>query len=312
MYQEFYGLKENPFSLTPDPQYLYLSPRHKEALAQLYYGVTARKGFMVLVGEVGLGKTLLLNKLLHMFEGQEILSAYVFNTIMTPADLFEYICADLGIECNVGSKSHFLLHLNDLLIRRVGWGKATVLIVDEAQNLSREIFEELRMLTNLEMSKEKLLQIVLAGQPELGLKLDDPSLRQLKQRVALRATLKPFTFEETTEYIYTRLQIGGLEGDLPFTYEALRSVHALSGGIPRIINNLCDNALLAGYARDQHTVDDALILAIGAELQLTEPAPAVSVLRENQELGRAPGIVAMVRRLFRPFSRFTATRATNH
>jgi general secretion pathway protein A len=276
MYQDYYGLRENPFSLTPDPQYLYFTPRHQEALAQLFYGVTEHKGFMVLIGEVGMGKTLLLNKLLDMFAQNDILSAYIFNPSMTQTDLFEYISADFGLECNAGSKSQFLMQLNNLLIDRYRRNQTTVLIVDEAQNLSFDILEELRMLTNLETSKEKLLQIVLSGQPELAYKLDHPSVRQLKQRVALRCKLKPLILEQTFDYIETRLKIAGLQEENPFTDEAIKLIYEFSGGIPRLINNLCDNSLLTGYAYERKKIDESIIKEVAEDLQITVPTPTIT------------------------------------
>lgn len=268
MYQEFYGLNENPFRLTPDPQYLFHTRNHKEAMAQLFYGVSERKGFIVLIGEVGMGKTLLLNWMMETLSENEIPSSYIFNSVMNATDMFEYISADFDLQCNAGSKNQFLAQLHNLLIKLYTQGKTAVLIVDEAQNLSLEVLEELRMLSNLETGKEKLLQIILAGQPELAQKLDHPSMRQLKQRVALRCTLKPLNFNEVKEYVQSRLKIAGLEGESPFDQSALKAIHELSNGIPRIINNICDNALLSGFARAQTTIDRAMIEEIGEDLQL--------------------------------------------
>ncbi|MEW6730716.1 MAG: AAA family ATPase [Acidobacteriota bacterium] len=276
MYQEFYGLTENPFSLTPDPKYLFFTPRHQEALAQLFYGITERKGFMVLIGEVGTGKTLLLNKLLDALNDQNILSAYIFNPAMTTRDLFEYVAADFGLECNVGSKSQFLLQLNNLLIERYRRNQITVLIVDEAQNLNFDVLEELRMLTNLETTRDKLLQIVLAGQPELATKLDHPSLRQIKQRIALRHRLKPLTYEQTHDYIRARLAIAGRQGELPFSESAINKVYELSGGIPRLINNLCDNALLTGFVYNQPIIESSVICEVAEDLQLGQLSQATA------------------------------------
>lgn len=268
MYQDFYGIKENPFRLTPDPQYLYLTRRYKEAMAQLFYGVSERKGFIVLIGEVGVGKTLLLNWMLETLAKNEIPSSYIFNSVMTPNDLFEYIATDFGLQFNANLKSQFLGQLYSLLIDLFAHGKTAVLIVDEAQNLSMEVLEELRLLTNLETGKEKLLQIVLSGQPELAHKLDHPSMRQLKQRIALRCMLKPLNLEETREYITARLKIAKLEGEIPFSEDAIAKIYEYSNGIPRIINNICDNALLAGFAYSLPKLDRSIIVEVGQDLQL--------------------------------------------
>lgn len=332
MYQEFYGLTENPFSLSPDPQYLYLTPRYKEAMAQLFYGVWERKGFMVLIGEVGTGKTLLLNWMLNMFAENNILSAYIFNPVMTATDMFEYISADFGLECNAGSKSQFLMQLYSLLIDLFGRAKTAVLIIDEAQNLSFEILEELRMLSNLETGKQKLLQIVLAGQPELGVKLNHPAMRQLKQRVALRCMLKPLTLVETQDYIYTHLVIAGLKSPSLFNNDAVDKIHSLSGGIPRIINNICDNALLAGYAYNKPIIDKAIIGEVADDLQLVEAIPVVktdpifilttpdaAIATTNEQANKIaesalahPSWIAFLSDLMRRFTGFRATKARSH
>lgn len=273
MYQEFYGLKENPFSLTPDPKYLYFTARHQEALAQLYYGITERKGIVAMIGEVGTGKTLLLNKLMETLHEQEMLFAYVFNPTMTPNDLFEYIAADFGLDCSSASKSQFLMRLNNLLIERYRENKTTVLIIDEAQNLTFDVLEELRLLTNLETAREKLLQIVLSGQPELSLKLDHQSVRQLKQRISLRCRLKPLTLDEVRDYITSRLKIAGYAGEGLFDARAIEKIYELSGGVPRIINNVCDNALISGFSYGRSKVELQLIEEVAEELQLTPMNP---------------------------------------
>ena len=209
MYEQFYNLRERPFNLTPDPRFIYFTEKHCEALANLVYGIRERKGFIVLSGEVGTGKTTLISALLDTLERTGILSAFVFNPVLSTAEFFEYLLADLNLKCDTKSKSQVLIKLNSLLLERYRTGQATVLIIDEAQNLSTELLEEIRLLTNLETASEKLLQIVLVGQPELSLKLNSPELRQLKQRVSLRCNLDPLTLFETKEYIRTRLEIAG-------------------------------------------------------------------------------------------------------
>lgn len=269
MYEDFYGLKENPFSLSPDPQYLYLTTMHKEAMTQLFYGVWERKGFMVLIGEVGMGKTLLLNWMLETLAKNDTPSSYIFNPVMTKTDMFEYISADFSLECNATSKSQFLMHLYNFLIDLFARGKTAVLIVDEAQNLTFELLEELRLLSNLETGKHKLLQIILSGQPELNAKLNHVAMRQLKQRISLRCTLKPLSLDETKNYIYTRLVIAGMKGKTPFKHDIISEIHEVSGGIPRIINNICDNALLAGFAYERKEIDKSVISQVVEDLQIT-------------------------------------------
>jgi len=268
MYEQYHNLQEKPFNLTPDPRYIYFTEKHCEALANLVYGIRERKGFIVLSGEVGTGKTTLVNALLDTLERTGILSSFIFNPILTSAEFFEYLLADLNIRCDTRSKSQALIKLNSLLLERYRMGQVTVLIIDEAQNLSTEILEEVRLLTNLETATEKLLQIVLVGQPELSLKLNSTELRQLKQRINLRCSLDPLTLFETKEYINTRLEIAGLPNQQIFSDSSIAEVYKFSGGVPRLINSICDNALLAGYACDSRKIGVEIIQEVSEDLEL--------------------------------------------
>jgi general secretion pathway protein A len=270
MYEAFYNLKEKPFNLTPDPRFIYFTEKHCEALANLVYGIRERKGFLVLSGEVGTGKTTLVNALLDTLERTGVLSAFIFNPILSSTEFLEYLLVDLNLKCDARSKSQSLIKLNSLLLERYRLGQITVLIVDEAQNLSAEILEEIRLLTNLETATEKLLQIVLVGQPELSLKLNSPELRQLKQRISLRCTLDPLTLSETKEYIRTRLEIAGLPNQEIFSDSSISEIYRCSGGIPRLINTICDNALLTGYACDFKTLGIEIIREVSEDLELSE------------------------------------------
>lgn len=270
MYEAFFGLKEKPFNLSPDPRFIYFTERHCEALANLVYGIRERKGFLVLSGEVGTGKTTLVNALLDTLDRTGILSAFVFNPILTSSEFFEYLMADLNLKADVRSKSQVLIKLNSLLLERYRTGQITVLIVDEAQNLSSEILEEIRLLTNLETATEKLLQIVLVGQPELSLKLNSPELRQLKQRISLRCTLDPLTLSETREYIRTRMEIAGVPNQQIFPDTTVTEVFRCSGGIPRLVNTICDNALLNGYACDTKIIGVDIVQEVAEDLELSE------------------------------------------
>ncbi len=268
MYESFYQLKEKPFNLTPDPKFIYFTERHCEALANLVYGIRERKGFLVLSGEVGTGKTTLVNALLDTLDRTGVLSAFIFNPILTSTEFFEFLLADLNLKADTRSKSQCLIKLNALLLERYRAGQVTVLIVDEAQNLSAEILEEIRLLTNLETSTEKLLQIVLVGQPELSLKLNSPELRQLKQRISLRCHLEPLSFSETREYIKTRLEIAGLPSQEIFSDACIGEIFRRTGGIPRLINTLCDNAMVTGYACDLPTVTLEIIAEVADDLEI--------------------------------------------
>jgi len=268
MYESFYGLKENPFRMTPDPKFLYLGTDHKEALAQLWYGVRENKGFIVMTGEVGTGKTTLLHSLLARLNGNgTIKTALLFNPKLDVNDFLQYILRDFGVKVHKGSKGDHLQALHKYLLETYENNGKVVLIVDEAQTLDPELLEELRLLSNLETSKSKLLQIILVGQPELNTTLSRPEFRQLKQRINLRYHIPPLSFEETKGYIERRLIIAGAKEPL-FTKRALKEIYQKSGGIPRLINILCDNALLSGYAADLKTVDEALVKEVAKDLRL--------------------------------------------
>src|SRR6201994_4615633 len=219
MYKEFFGLRANPFNVNPDPRYLFLTRHTEEALACLTYGIQSRKGFVLLTGEVGTGKTTLINKLLEWLRLQQVATAFIFNSRMNVPQFLDYMMADFGIPCETRSKSQILLRLYNWLLDRYRAGETAVLIVDEAQNLSEEVLEEIRMLTNLETFTEKLLQIVLTGQPELEEKLKRPHLRQLRQRITLRCHTSVLSLEETFGYIAERLRIAGANSEPIFSKE---------------------------------------------------------------------------------------------
>src|SRR6202040_1264909 len=232
MYKGFFGLKDNPFNVNPDPRFLYLTTEIEEALSGLKYGVQNRKGFITLTGEVGTGKTTLVNCLLDWLYQQKVRSAFLFNSRMNTSQLFDFILAEFCISCESRIKSQQLMRLNQWLLDRYRAGETTVLIVDEAQNLTHPVLEEIRLLTNLETSTEKLLQIVLSGQPELEEKLRLPQLRQLRQRITVRCKTMPMTKEQTHDYVQERLRIGGAAPQSAiFSTKALDAVHLYSMGI---------------------------------------------------------------------------------
>lgn len=273
MYQRFFGLREGPFNVNPDPRYLFLTRQMQEALASLTYGIQNRKGFILLTGEVGTGKTTLLNKLLDWLHGQRVSTAFIFNSQLDVNHLFDFIMADFEIPCETREKSQVLLRLNHWLLERYRAGETAVLIVDEAQNLSLQVLEEIRLLTNLETSTEKLLQIVLTGQPELEEKLKLPQLRQLRQRITLRSSTAPLTLEETFGYIAERLRIAGANGEPIFSKEAIQTVHLYSHGIPRVVNLLCEHSLINAYVDHLRPVPAHLVEEVAREFQLDEIEP---------------------------------------
>ncbi|MFZ0773009.1 MAG: AAA family ATPase [Candidatus Sulfotelmatobacter sp.] len=274
MYKEFYGLRANPFNVNPDPRYLFLTRHTEEALACLTYGIQSRKGFVLLTGEVGTGKTTLINKLLEWLRLQQVATAFIFNSRLNTAQFLDYMMADFGIPCDSKAKSQILLRLYNWLLDRYRAGETAVLIVDEAQNLTDEVLEEIRMLTNLETFTEKLLQIVLVGQPELEYKLKQPQLRQLRQRLTLRAKTHPLTLEETKAYIQQRLRIAGSNGQQIFDAESVVAIHRYASGIPRVINLLCEHCLVSAFVDQQKTIGPPVVEIVARDFDLGDGTAA--------------------------------------
>jgi general secretion pathway protein A len=286
MYKKFFGLKENPFNVNPDPRYLYLTPNTQEALACLTYGIETRKGFILLTGEVGTGKTTLINKLLEWLHKERVFTAFVFNPRLSVSQFLDFMMADFGIPCETHQKGQMLLKLNQWLLDRYQAGERAVLVVDEAQNLSPQMLEEIRLLTNLETSTEKLLQIVLAGQPELEQKLNQPQLRQLRQRITLRAKTRQLTLDETQGYIQERMRIAGAENPDIFSPEAVAAVHRYARGIPRVTNLLCEHALVSSFVDQKNPVPADIVEEVARDFDLhvvdplaqaPPPAPALAL-----------------------------------
>ena len=257
MYLKFFELAYKPFELTPDPRFLFLTPGHREALAQLTYGVQEQKGFMLMSGEVGTGKTTLLRTLMHRLDGQ-VDFAMIINSTLPFDEMLEYALADFGVTDPHGTRAQRLIALNEFLIRQRRAGRSTVLIVDEAQNLTIDALEQIRLLSNFETSSGKLLQIILAGQPELRAKLQLPQLRQLKQRIALRCVLRPMTELEVSEYIANHIRMAGGRRQ-PFAADAVRLIAQYSCGIPRVVSMVADHALLYAYADQTRDIDAAMV-----------------------------------------------------
>ncbi len=268
MYNAYFGFSESPFNLSPDPAFFYRSAQHEEALANLIYGVQSRKGFIVLTGEVGTGKTTMLECLRDFLDSQYIEFAFLFNSRITSDQFFEMIAYDLDLRCARTSKTEVLFALNQLLLHQADQGRTTVLIVDEAHNLDWEVLEEIRLLGNLENRQGKLLQIILAGQPELDRKLEAPNLRNLKQRIVLRCALQPFSLEDTVEYINSRLDKAGMPAQTVFPPALLAEIHLRSQGIPRLINGVCDNLLLTCFALETRVANLDMLEEISHDMRL--------------------------------------------
>lgn len=255
MYQAFYGFREMPFNITPDPKFLYLSPTHQEALQHLKYGVQERKGFIVLVGEVGCGKTTLCRRFLNEIDTTRFDTALILNPRVTETQMLKAILTELGETKLARSQVDLVAQVNRVLLERIENGKDIVLIIDEAQNLSFAVLEQIRLLSNLETGQQKLLQIILMGQPELKDVLAREELRQLRQRILVHYELNPLSLDDTEHYIQHRLSLAGGMGRPVFTKRALRKIHKASKGIPRIVKNLCDKALLSAFIRDSDEVN---------------------------------------------------------
>jgi type II secretory pathway predicted ATPase ExeA len=277
MYERFFGLTERPFDLTPNPRFLYLTGRHREALSNLRYGVEGRKGVTLLIGDAGTGKTTLLRAALEEQQARPIRTVTVSNPALTRAEFFEFLASSFELTQNAAnSKSRFLFELTRLVAEQYAAGITTALMIDESQSLSDELLEEIRLLANIETTSVKLLPVVLIGQPELADRLNEPRLRQLKQRVALRCILTPLDLRETAAYIATRLRIAGGECARVFTRDAVATIHERSRGIPRTISVICDNALLSGFAADARPVGRDIILEVCEDFDLRAPEPAVA------------------------------------
>jgi len=258
MYREFFGLKEKPFNMTSDPNFFFLSRVHKEAFSHLLYGIKERKGFLEITGEIGAGKTTLCRVLLNQLD-RNTKSAFIFNSTLPELQLLQAILDDFGIYVERRNKVSMLRQLNRFLIDELSVGNNVILIIDEAQNLKTPILEEIRMLSNLETEKEKLFQIILVGQPELKNKLNSPSLTQLRQRIAVRFHITALEKGEVGQYIYHRLAVAGSNGAIKFSDDAIDCVYKFSGGIPRLINVVCDKALLGAYVMETKDITLAIL-----------------------------------------------------
>jgi len=289
MYQRFFGLRELPFELTPNPKFLFLTPRHREALSNLHYGVGSAKSLTVLVGEAGTGKTTLLRTVFESEQCSHVRWVYLNNPILTRDDFVKTLAArfELGPEA-AQSKATFLAELERVLLERRSRGEVTALVVDEAQSLSNDLLEEIRLLANIETPTDKLLLLILAGQPEFGAKLNDPGLRQFKQRVALRCEIFPFELAETGAYIASRVRTAGGESSRLFTREAVMAIHQYSRGIPRTINVICDNALLGGLALERPLIDQEIVMDVVRDFDLQRNEPDRPIAEADDADMQAP------------------------
>jgi type II secretory pathway predicted ATPase ExeA len=291
MYEEFFGLRERPFELTPDPRFLMLTARHREALCNLQYGMAARKGITVLVGEAGTGKTTLVRRALQKLDGKSI---YLNNPAMTREEFFEFMAASFELSDRAAkSKAAMLIECERLLVEKSQRKELTVLVIDEAQSLPYELLEEIRLLANIETASEKLLPVILAGQPELADRLNEPSLRQLKQRVALRCELAALSVQETAAYIVGRVRVAGGDGAQLFSRQAITIIHQHSGGIPRTISVICDNALVSAFALGRQTVGQDIVREVCRDFDFggAGPARTSSASSQGSLLGE-PAVVA--------------------
>jgi general secretion pathway protein A len=267
MYEKYYGFKEKPFDITPDPKFVYFSETHKEALAHLRYAIREGKGFSVVTGEVGTGKTTLVHTLLNKMDGT-VRTAYIFNPVMDPEDFLNYICEDLGLKSNgARSRGQNLTLLHNFLLNCYTQNEKVFLIIDEAQSLDTKLLEEVRLLTNLETAKNKLLHVILLGQPELNKTLADERFRALKQRITIRYDLSTLSLNDTKEYIRYRMKKAGARNLSVFDEGALKTIYEYSKGIPRLINIVCDNALLTGFSQEQNRITKRIIEEVIKDLE---------------------------------------------
>jgi type II secretory pathway predicted ATPase ExeA len=289
MYEQFFGLRERPFDLVPNPKFLYLTARQREAVSNLRYGLAAPRGLTLLLGDAGTGKTTLVQAVLSDLDRASIECVLISNPTLNRAEFYESLVDGFGLGSAAGgSKTRFLTAFREHLEARHSAGLLSALVLDEAQSLSHELLEEVRLLSNIETSTAKLLNVVLAGQPELADRLNDPSLRQLKQRIALRCELAPLDFPETASYIAGRLRIAGGEPAAVFSREAILAIHEASGGVPRIINVICDNALIGAFAAQSKPIVRSMVQDVCRDFDLGPrrngshpPDTTPSIAREN-------------------------------
>ncbi len=267
VYLDFYGLNEAPFDITPNPRFLFYSSKHREAYNHLLYGIRERKGFVQLTGEVGAGKTTLCRALLEHLDSDHYATALILNPVMSPEELVKAIAIEFGLPVSGLDRLDTLAVINQFLLQQVELGRESVLIIDEAQDLTEELLEQVRLLSNLETDNRKLLQIVLLGQPELRERLDSPRMRQLRQRITVRYHLSPLSRQEVTDYVRHRLDLSGGNGAPCFTGPALWRVYRYSQGIPRLVNAVCDKALLAGFVQQQPRIGFGLVNRAVRELE---------------------------------------------
>lgn len=298
MYQDFFGLHEKPFSIAPDPRYLYMTEQHREALAHLLFGVGDEGGFILLTGEVGTGKTTICRSLLDRLpENTDV--AFIVNPRLSVNELLQSICDDLSISYPNNSTIKDLVDgLNQFLLNAYASGRNTILIIDEAQNLANEVLEQLRLLTNLETNEKKLLQLILLGQPELNDKLEQKNLRQLAQRVTARFHLMPLNESETIAYIQHRLHVAGYRGEL-FSKSAFKCVHTQSAGVPRLVNVICDRAMLGAYAQGQLLIEFPMVLeackeVLGASLRKKSSTPFSRFFSAEQIVRFVPLVFSII------------------
>lgn len=288
MYQGFYGLRELPFEITPNPKYLFLPPQHREALSNLQYGLSSSKAITVLIGEAGTGKTTLLHAALASEGCRNVSCVYVNNPTLTRAEFVEMLARRFSLSDRAReSKTALLAELEATLVERRSQGQIVALVVDEAQSLSNELLEEIRLLANCETENEKLLPLVLAAQPELRDRLNETGLRQLKQRVTLRCEIRPFKVEETATYIATRIRIAGGNATKIFTREAVMLIHQRSGGIPRTISVICDNSLVTGFGLGRQPIDREIVADVVRDFDLGVISAREPAIDLNDQLGSA-------------------------
>jgi len=272
MYERFYGLRERPFDLTPNPRFLFMTAQHREALTTLEYGLSRRTGIALLVGDAGTGKTTIVHAALQSQSVQRSHVVYLNNPALTRNEFIEFLATGFDLSPSAASsKTRLLAELTDALATRHAAGTMAALIIDEAQCLPDGLLEEIRLLANIESASEKLLSIILAGQPEIAVRLNAASLRQLKQRIGLRCTLAPLTEAETASYIAARLRTAGADAGAVFTPDAIQTIHERSAGIPRTISVICDNALVSGFALDRRPVDRAVVVEVCRDFDFAEP-----------------------------------------